>query len=515
MGIKMAFLLPTQNHHPYDISMPLAGVGYMPDDILAAKYELTDANEPEDMLNEHLRGILKDRRPDAPLFEHEMPNRHATARSGALNIRYEGHRGEGDQPNNREAFLGFAGPEEIDERGLDPNANFRHMVEQSKSRARFVRKHGEGGDTITGGYLAEHEVDKARKYIVEYAKKNWKILDDSKGNRLTKQAQARNLRPRQINTRLTKAKKQLRENEENLLPSSRNIITKRRIRNNKYYRANTNDTDLYDGEGALVYQAQNKKLTGRADNTVLDGYQSSAFAENDPRVKQIAHLMAKKTKVMRKAQTDTDTHNSTVNDRQVAQLARNIITRPINTRFDDDAHTIEAESSNKSAAELKRREHYFVMDGEVITELDELASLMRLNARREKGGDLRNDTRLDGKRELVEALSANKSSLYKKIQKRVNNGVEDQDSQELQVKIFNYKTKRPELAKMVNHSKTTQALGDEKYGRVVSSQTKSRHDLTTRKNTHIGIEAAEEFDTVRAPVKKMNKNSIVRGELEF
>lgn len=154
-------LRATERKYPLNsnIGMPY---GDMPYSALTSKFEETllpegsgPPAESGSQYTDYARGLMMDRRPDENLFEHER-SRGATNRStGRIQLQYYGHRGNASDPAHPELFLGFAGPENRDPRGINVDPNMGKFRAQEEARGRYFRFSKDHADFTTSGRRSE------------------------------------------------------------------------------------------------------------------------------------------------------------------------------------------------------------------------------------------------------------------------------------------------------------------------------------------------------------------------
>lgn len=131
--------------------------GNGPIDLLARKFEETNAGPDENLYDDYARGTLTNWGPDTAIFAHEESRGAVNRQAGLLQTRYYGHRGceDVDRP---ELFLGFAGPENHDPRGINVDPDMRVFRAQSEARNRFIRLTPDDSAFVTGGGRSEGQL---------------------------------------------------------------------------------------------------------------------------------------------------------------------------------------------------------------------------------------------------------------------------------------------------------------------------------------------------------------------
>jgi hypothetical protein len=153
-----------------------AGYGEMPLEMLIAKSESTYMPDSTYMYEDHARETLTDWTPDKNKFEHEEPRGGVTARSGALNLRLNGHRGTAETAYRPEYFDGFHGEEDRDPRGINPDPDMRKMKQQAAARSRFYRFSADDCHQITGGVRAEAREIKDQQTLMKIVRERLKVF---------------------------------------------------------------------------------------------------------------------------------------------------------------------------------------------------------------------------------------------------------------------------------------------------------------------------------------------------
>lgn len=170
---------PTQIQYNLDRAMRY---GEMPDAALIAKFEETDDLEDgEDQYYDYAREVAKDFSPDAIGLESDEPRRNYNAK-GFLNLRYDGGRGEFNNPRHPEMFLELT--ENEPRHGMvDPD--FKRLREQERFRAeRYVRFSADADNSVHEGRWSEPGAFYRSRYAVQKAlQPRLRIFSTSKDGR--------------------------------------------------------------------------------------------------------------------------------------------------------------------------------------------------------------------------------------------------------------------------------------------------------------------------------------------
>jgi hypothetical protein len=170
---------PTQIQYNLDQAMDY---GEMPDAALMAKFEETDDIEDgEDQYYDYAREVAKDFSPDAIGLESDEPRRNYNAK-GFLNLRYDGGRGEFNNPRHPEMFLELT--ENEPRHGMvDPD--FKRLREQERFRVeRYVRFDADADNSVHEGRWSEPGAFYRSRYAVQKAlQPRLRIFSTSKDGR--------------------------------------------------------------------------------------------------------------------------------------------------------------------------------------------------------------------------------------------------------------------------------------------------------------------------------------------
>lgn len=159
------------------------GLGDMPDDFLLSKFEETNLDFNENMINDYQRNILKDRRPDTTFFEHEKPRVNQYSQN-FINARNMGTFYD-KAPQHPEMFYGFIGPEHRDQRmyETDPLMNkmadmtyqYNGVPELKKKRGMYAFGSNSDG-TVTGGNRNEWKTAQDLRAANAWTKQSLKVF---------------------------------------------------------------------------------------------------------------------------------------------------------------------------------------------------------------------------------------------------------------------------------------------------------------------------------------------------
>jgi hypothetical protein len=155
--------------------------GGLPYDMIASKFETTNLEIGEDMMDDYFRTSLKDKTMETTLFPSEQAFKSDSR--AALNLRYEGNRA-GMEPDQSDLFYGDTEPEPRRLMGLP---NFMSYVDQIKERAKFSNFTADQSDFITDGGISENAFSKHKQSIDARTAKQMRINDytrEAEGNRL-------------------------------------------------------------------------------------------------------------------------------------------------------------------------------------------------------------------------------------------------------------------------------------------------------------------------------------------
>lgn len=234
--------------------------GNLPADDMRRKFEETNSGPDEDLYDNYARGQLTNWGPDPLLFEHEQARGGITRRSGIVESRTTGHRGTADYARP-ELFLGFAGPEERDPRGINTDPDMRKLKQQQDARMRFQRFTPDGSDHVTGGGRSQGELMGDIQTQFRINRDRLKVF--------SRQIDGRREGMRRTYTHASDARKQVTVQaygdlieDYALTPQRRaNIICDRMVRDSKAYREGTADADFAIAKYGQTCRRQKRKDT--------------------------------------------------------------------------------------------------------------------------------------------------------------------------------------------------------------------------------------------------------------
>ena len=149
--------------------------GDMPDEVLLAKYEQTDILEDTSMDKQYQYSVLKDLRPDKPLFESDQPRKNVYS-GAALSMRESGGRSN-IFPNHADMFLGFT---DRDPRGMASDPDMRKYDEQRKARGKYIRFYTTDDNSVVTGEKAPQTLRRQMNAVFYDIKQRLKIFTTSK-----------------------------------------------------------------------------------------------------------------------------------------------------------------------------------------------------------------------------------------------------------------------------------------------------------------------------------------------
>lgn len=159
--------------------MPSSGLsgqyGQIPYSVIRKKYEMTSMDEPTDLTENFQRDILKDLSPDAPFFESDQIRRDNGSEE-RLSLRYTGHR-SGEVPDAPDLFLELT---ERDPRGTALDPNMRKLVDQSWSRAGYIKFYDDSDNSVTEREKRPEQLIRQLRDSFEAIKARYKIFSTSK-----------------------------------------------------------------------------------------------------------------------------------------------------------------------------------------------------------------------------------------------------------------------------------------------------------------------------------------------
>lgn len=163
--------------------------GDMPEDAYLRKMEKTCYWEPEDQVEQHIRGLLVDYSPDAPFFASEQIRGGSTDQNGQhrggfesggrLNLRHSGKRSLSEPTLPDGTFLDHVFLEK-DPRGTNNNPDMRKMNDQSYARASHIKYSPDADWSIPESAVNPHQQVQKMKHSFYQAKDRMKIFDTAK-----------------------------------------------------------------------------------------------------------------------------------------------------------------------------------------------------------------------------------------------------------------------------------------------------------------------------------------------
>lgn len=150
--------------------------GNGPIDLLERKFEETNSGPDENMYDDYARRELTDRTADKTLFQHEESRGAVNRSAGIIQSHYYGHRGC-EEPDRPELFLGFAGPENADPRGINVDPDMRKYKAQAEARNRFYRMTPDDSANITGGGRSPGQLQADQQSLFRWARDQMKIFN--------------------------------------------------------------------------------------------------------------------------------------------------------------------------------------------------------------------------------------------------------------------------------------------------------------------------------------------------
>lgn len=245
--------------------------GDVPNTMLMEKFEETDMGNDEDQYDTYVRTEICDWTGDkGAVFEHERGRGGVNASKGILQLRANGHRGTADV-EKPEIFLGFAGPEDRDPRGINVDPDMKQLRRQEAARMRFHRFTPDHSDHVTGGGISEAQVMANKQTIFRFNRDRLKIF--------SRQIDGRREGLRRVYENKSDIAKQVLVHSYGdyikdyaMNPQRRaNLITRNILRDTKEWRQETSDQDY---QIARYSQICRKRKTRDTYNRVL-GAQAS------------------------------------------------------------------------------------------------------------------------------------------------------------------------------------------------------------------------------------------------
>lgn len=135
-------------------------VGGIPPEYVAEKYMTTQLVEPESMLDDHFRSMLKDNTCEPPSFESDMP-RYNNGAKYLLNALHLGRTSE-VMPDHPEIYIANT---EGDRRGTENNPDFYQLRKATEDRMRFkdLRSTATSDQSVDSGVWSPHAINQAMR----------------------------------------------------------------------------------------------------------------------------------------------------------------------------------------------------------------------------------------------------------------------------------------------------------------------------------------------------------------
>lgn len=158
--------------------------GALPDDMLMAKYQVTDIEFDENEYNNYARRTLSDFRPDAPYLESDQARDPADRGSGNLstmriNLRENGFRSDASPWLEEGQFLEHEALER-DPRGTSNMPDFNEYKRQSQARAPYIKFYDDNDFSIPESGINPVEMTRIRRSNQHDLAKRLTIFDESK-----------------------------------------------------------------------------------------------------------------------------------------------------------------------------------------------------------------------------------------------------------------------------------------------------------------------------------------------
>ena len=173
--------------------------GGIPNEIFLSKYEATYMPEDPDMMNYHMRGILKDERPDAPYMESDMPRnggydpRTGESRQGGswskskLALRGIGKRSYTEPYLPDGTFLDWQFLEK-DPRSIRPDPDFQEYDRQRRFRGRYVNFYDDNDMSVPESGINPYQMQMNVRGSQRWAADRMKWFSTGKDNWTSKKA---------------------------------------------------------------------------------------------------------------------------------------------------------------------------------------------------------------------------------------------------------------------------------------------------------------------------------------
>jgi len=173
--------------------------GGMPNEVFLSKYEATCLPENPDMMNYHMRDILRDERPDAPFMESDMPRnggydpRTGESRQGGswsrskLSLRESGKRSSTEPYLPEGSFTDWHFLEK-DPRSLRPDPDFQEYDRQRKFRGRYVNYYDDNDMSVPESGINPYQMQMNVRGSQRWATDRMKWFSTAKDNWNAKRA---------------------------------------------------------------------------------------------------------------------------------------------------------------------------------------------------------------------------------------------------------------------------------------------------------------------------------------
>lgn len=234
--------------------------GAMPSEMLVSKFEETNtgAGDDEEHYDTYVRDEITDWTADKSVFEGDETRRPQNC--GVLNVRYNGHRGEADDPNHSEMYLGWMGGEDRDPRGYRDKPDMGKMRGQHEARMRFQNFDPDSDYSITGGGRSEVNMMQLRQKMNAIVRKKLRIFSTSMSGRVCGKEMVKKSRSDVLYKQLSGTR---------IAPETETT----RVNNNVSFGPLTRDTALYRNgsielRGAIDYAIETRAAGKRVNSAV-------------------------------------------------------------------------------------------------------------------------------------------------------------------------------------------------------------------------------------------------------
>ncbi|QYB17547.1 hypothetical protein PV-S19_0183 [Pacmanvirus S19] len=298
--------------------------GSMPFGMLTSKFSETNMGDDnsESDYDDYARSTLTDWRPDTATFAHEAPRVDGTKRSGILNLRLYGNRGEVgyNEVYRPEEFYELGGPDDKDPRGSNVDPDMKELRKQHEARTRFVKWDPDTDNSITGGGRSETQTMRDQQTIFKITRDRLKVFDRQiDGRKVGKSGAFKNKScvPKQV---LVKSYGDYIKDYATNPQRRATIICKQILRDSQAYRDETIDQDLavakYSqlGRRAKTTSKFNpmEGAADRTDNKFSDADSSKCYKAAGILMANIIRSKKQSVEIARKSDMDFATSQSTV-----------------------------------------------------------------------------------------------------------------------------------------------------------------------------------------------------------